>query len=264
MITVISLGAGVQSSTMALMASAGLILPMPECAIFADAQGEPEAVYRWLDWLEPRLAFPVHRVTEGNLREAIGAKRPRGRFRKVPIPAFTMNPDGTKGGLLNRSCTQDYKIRPINRELRRLCGLTRKRSPKEPLVEQWIGISTDEATRMKDSRFPWIKMRWPLIELGMSRTDCLRWMSERGYPQPPKSACIFCPYHAARQWQSLTPEEFEVACIVDESLRAHPPQEYRTKGTLFLHRSCRPLRERPFGSKEPALFDNECAGVCGV
>lgn len=33
---VISLGAGVQSSTMALMATAGEIEPMPECAIFAD------------------------------------------------------------------------------------------------------------------------------------------------------------------------------------------------------------------------------------
>jgi len=32
---VISLGAGVQSSTMALMAAAGEITPMPDCAIFA-------------------------------------------------------------------------------------------------------------------------------------------------------------------------------------------------------------------------------------
>ena len=35
---IISFGAGVQSSTMALMAAKGLIGPMPDAAIFADVQ----------------------------------------------------------------------------------------------------------------------------------------------------------------------------------------------------------------------------------
>ena len=39
-IHIISLGAGVQSSTMALMAACGEITPMPQCAIFADTQAE--------------------------------------------------------------------------------------------------------------------------------------------------------------------------------------------------------------------------------
>jgi 3'-phosphoadenosine 5'-phosphosulfate sulfotransferase (PAPS reductase)/FAD synthetase len=59
----LSLGAGVQSSTLALMAARGEIGPMPKAAIFADTQAEPESVYRWLDWLEKQLPFPVHRVT---------------------------------------------------------------------------------------------------------------------------------------------------------------------------------------------------------
>jgi len=45
MINVLSLGAGVQSSTMALMAAKGEITPMPDCAIFADTQAEPQSVY---------------------------------------------------------------------------------------------------------------------------------------------------------------------------------------------------------------------------
>ena len=49
---VLSLGAGVQSSTLALMAAAGEVTPMPDAAIFADTQAEPAGVYRWLDWLE--------------------------------------------------------------------------------------------------------------------------------------------------------------------------------------------------------------------
>ena len=68
---IISLGAGVQSSTMALMAAKGEITPMPDCAIFADTGWEPVRVYEWLDWLETQLPFPLYRVSKGNLREDI-------------------------------------------------------------------------------------------------------------------------------------------------------------------------------------------------
>jgi hypothetical protein len=266
MLNAISLGAGVQSSTMALMAAAGEIEPMPDCGIFSDTQAEPLAVYRWLDWLEKQLPFPVYRVTAGNLTKTIGSKRPHGQFRIVPIPAFVKNPTGEMGGLINRSCTRDFKIDPIRRKVRELVGLTRKRSPKTPVVTQWIGISLDEAHRMKPSREPWQEMRWPLIELRITRTDCLQWMRQHGFPEPPKSSCIYCPFHSDQQWRNLTAEERESANLVDESLRSHPSGEYRTKGVLFLHRSGKPLREIDF-KKEAGLFDgfgNECEGMCGV
>ncbi len=67
-IQTISLGAGVQSSTMALMAAAGEITPMPDCSVFADTQAEPGSVYKWLDWLEKQLPYPVHRVTAEAIR----------------------------------------------------------------------------------------------------------------------------------------------------------------------------------------------------
>ncbi len=61
---VLSLGAGVQSTTLALMAAHGEIGPMPDCAIFADTGWEPAAVYEHLDWLASGnvLPFPIHRV----------------------------------------------------------------------------------------------------------------------------------------------------------------------------------------------------------
>ena len=48
---VISLGAGVQSTTLYLMASQGLITPTPVAAIFADTGWEPPAVYAHLSRL---------------------------------------------------------------------------------------------------------------------------------------------------------------------------------------------------------------------
>ena len=44
-LTVISLGGGVQSSVMALMASGGAFGTMPDCAIFADTHWEPPSIY---------------------------------------------------------------------------------------------------------------------------------------------------------------------------------------------------------------------------
>jgi 3'-phosphoadenosine 5'-phosphosulfate sulfotransferase (PAPS reductase)/FAD synthetase len=129
---IISLGAGVQSSTMALMAAAGEITPMPECAIFADTGREPSAVYRWLDWLEKQLPFPVLRVSYGDLGAMIG-KKPNGRYGYMPMPAFVRGADGQEA-LLNRSCTRDFKIRPIRRKVRELVGLTRRRSPLHAVV----------------------------------------------------------------------------------------------------------------------------------
>jgi 3'-phosphoadenosine 5'-phosphosulfate sulfotransferase (PAPS reductase)/FAD synthetase len=49
-LVIISLGAGVQSSTMALMAAKGE-LPRPDCAIFADTGYEPKSIYLYLDYL---------------------------------------------------------------------------------------------------------------------------------------------------------------------------------------------------------------------
>lgn len=240
---------------------------MPDCAIFADTQAEPQAVYSHLDWLcSGVLPFQVHRVTAGSLYDVIGAKRKTGKWPHLPIPAFISGANGERVGMANRSCTQDYKIRPIRRKVRELCGLTHKRSPSLPVVTQWIGISKDEAHRMKDARESWIVNRWPLIELGMTRNDCLRWMADHKYPAPPKSSCTFCPYHDRKQWAAVMadPQARSQAVDVDERIRTL--WHGRVPGELYLHRKLLPLVDA-VGTEpadEPNLFGNECEGVCGV
>src|SRR5262249_34440571 len=96
MLRVISLGAGGQSTTPALMAAHGEIEP-PDCAIFADTGWEPRAVYQHLDWLETQLPFPVHRVSRGNLRDDVLARRNTTGGRFAAVPWHTVNPDGSEG-----------------------------------------------------------------------------------------------------------------------------------------------------------------------
>lgn len=306
MLQVISLGAGVQSTTMALMAARGEIGPMPSCAIFADTGAEPLAVYKHLDWLERELPFPVYRVSAGNLRdEIVGAMAGNNRMDARPPffvrnvrPAGTVVPvydyedadDGdsvqvqigervltkdeiTVSGMLQRQCTQDFKILPITKKVRELIGLKKgQRGPKEVVVEQWIGISMDEAIRMKPSRLSYIRHRWPLIEADMHRRHCLTWCEERQYPKPTKSACTFCPYTDNARWRDMKendPVSFADAVAIDKTIRPGIAGPKRPLGTeWYLHRSCVPLDQVDFSTAEDRgqlnMFNNECEGMCGV
>ena len=269
---VISLGAGVQSSVMALMAAEGELTPMPDCAIFSDTQWEPKSVYDHLDWLEKQLPFPVYRVTNGNLREDAIANHPvraRGRKRFSSIPWYT-----DQGGMGRRQCTYDYKIVPLSKKLRSLCGYKpRQRIPIDH-VELWIGISTDESLRMKPSRERWIKNTWPLIEVDMSRRHCLEWFSDR-YPTRKlgKSSCLGCPFHNNAAWRDLKmgdPEEWTDTVAVDSLIRDGGTHDGKKsmKSKQYMHRSLKPLDEIDFRNLEDKgqlnLFVNECEGMCGV
>lgn len=269
---IISLGAGVNSSTMALMAAHGEITPMPIAGVFSDTQAEPQSVYTWLDWLEKQLPFPVYRVTKGSLEEVsleIRTKRDgSGQWVKNLIPAYIKNPDGTRG-IMGRACTFDYKVLMLEKESRRIAQV--KRGEKTVRVIQWIGISRDEAHRMKPARQPWIRHRWPLVDLGITRWDCLRWMEQKGYPKPPRSACVFCPFHSDTEWRRLRdeePHEFHNAVAFEIALQERKARTDNRGGIPFLHNSLVPLGEVDFSTDEErgqiSLFGNECEGMCGV
>lgn len=269
---VVSFGAGVQSSTMLFMAAHGLIGPMPDAAIFADVGWEPPHVYRWLEYVTERVPFPVYIVSKGNLREDIERFGEDG-YRLATPPLFVKNDEG-KLGLMRRQCTVEYKITPVRQKIREMIGLQpRQHGPKVPVVEQWIGISMDEIERVRQSDDKWVQNRWPLIEAGMDRRQCIDWMIANEYPEPPKSACIGCPYHSDIAWEDMRvndPESFADAVAVDRMIREKAVDSQKIKGEPYLHRSLQPLDQVDFlkkASGQRELWDdgfiNECTGMCG-
>lgn len=291
MIDLVSLGLGVQSVTMALMAKHGLITPMPAKAIFADPQRERQATYEYLDFLRsPNVALPfeIERVTIGDLGDEI-LRATQGlsiRVSHARPPFFVLNPDGS-AGQVRRQCTGDYKIDPIHQAIRRTLGLKfRQRWPKTVMVRQWIGISTDEASRMRTSEIPTIENRYPLIELGMSRTDCIAWLTDHDYPVPPKSACIFCPFMSNTAWKDQRdnrPDDHAYSISIDRAIR-HGLRGAGLGGELFLHASRTPLETvdfdalvakdvarakkragtRALAAAQINMFENDCTGMCGT
>ena len=259
-IHVISLGAGVQSSTLALMASQGQISPTPSEAIFANTHSESEATYRYLAWLREVLAFPVREVDNGSLWDDVGKLVPTATEKRQianrVLPIFYHANGQTN--MAQRRCTHNYKLTPIRRHVRKYF---------ERGVVQWIGISTDEATRMRDSEVNYVQNRYPLIEMDMSRTDCIEWLKSNGYPVPPKSSCVFCPFHDDNTWKEMKynrPADVRRAVELEKRIQANEARSDYEPYTPFLHRSLIPLDEVIFKhEKQINLFENECYGMCG-
>ncbi len=268
---VLSLGAGTQSTVMALMAESGWGgLEKPDVAIFADTKWEPPHVYKHLDWLEKQLSYKVIRVTAGDIRENVlkGVTPAGDKF--LDMPVFLINKDGSRS-VAARQCTNHYKIRPIHRELRNMLNLEPgKRAPKNMQVEMWMGISADEAHRMKPSRNEWITNRFPLIEMEISRAQLYEWFAER-YPGQslPRSACVGCPYHTDMEWKWIKendPDSFNDAVFIDKAIRDVPHIRGTLHGEGYLHKDRKPLDTVDFSDTEDYedFMASECEGLCGV
>uniref|UniRef100_UPI002F90AFC8 hypothetical protein n=1 Tax=Streptomyces sp. NBC_01553 TaxID=2975877 RepID=UPI002F90AFC8 len=260
---ILSLGAGVQSTTLLLLA-ADKRLPRLDAAIFADTGWEPAAVYDHLNRLEREVAqpagIPIYRVSTGSIRN--DALNPEARFAQMPL---YIRGHGGGRGMLRRACTSEYKVKPIKVRVRQMLGYPHPSPvPKGTFVEQWIGISSDEssrAARMSDdvqymrSRFPLLLMqggtgRWSSV--GWTRADCQRYLTANGFPETPKSACIGCPYTGNARWRQIRdqrPAEWADAVRFDSEIR-HGNARAIANGTplngeAFLHRSRMPLEQAP-------------------
>lgn len=284
MLRILNFGAGVQSSCILLRSCLWELLKLDH-AIFADTGDEPSYVYEWMNKAKAIAAnhgIPLHVVGRGHSLSDHMLERITAGRRLDKIPAFCNT--GSSPGPIRRDCTREYKIKCIERHVKVLLGLKpRGHWPKDLQVETWIGISSDEAQRMKCSKAPWQRFWHPLIEQPWSgekrpawmadtwdRDRCEAWLIERGFTGILRSACTFCPFRSNKEWRSLKandPAGFEHACKVDELLRSGPGGViHGMRKPVFLHRSLKPLRDEPFEEKAGRypLWEDECAGVCGV
>ena len=256
-VTILSLGGGVQSTALALMLDKGTILdgcPRPDAAVFADTQAEPPWVYETLDALESRLSYPIIRAMHGNLEAdtwaALDAKAGPDAFLDIPVYHY--------GSLSRRQCTTHYKIAVIRRAIRQRFGW--------PIsVTQYIGISLDEAMRMKDSDVAYIQQRYPLVEHRLTRQHCIAWLADE-YPQikAGKSSCFFCPFHSKAAWRSIqqdAPDLMRRAIRLDDALQSDGYGLAR-RGTL--RRLAAELSAQPELPLDDPPPGDECAGVCFV
>lgn len=265
----LSLGAGVQSSTLLMLAIAGEI-ECPEHVIFADTGLEPRAVYVHVEWCAKQAinaGIGFHVVQAGsNIREQIESfERDESKHINARPPFYF---DGS--GPVRRQCTRDAKIKPIHAKQIELMGFRSARGIPDGCAITQIGISTDEARRASPSQTRWIELDFPLVDpLRWSRGDCQAWWDAYYHDVPlPSSSCIICPYKTENMWgrlKRMQPEDFADACDLDDRIRA--AYFRRTGQSPFIYRGLKPLREASFDTDQETLdFDDAiyCAGGCGL
>lgn len=260
---VLSYGGGVQSSALLFAACHG-DLPngdKPDIAIFADTRWEPEGVISYVKFATEYAArhdIEVVTVSYASIRSPHGASM---------MPVFTKDADGVKG-MTNRQCTDRYKIQPIRREVRTQLGY-KKRQRMKHQIEMWLGISLDEAQRMKPSRETNTTNRWPLIEMEWNREKCKSYTASLGLQVPMKSSCIGCPFHSNRYFLDMKrqrPDEWKDVVAFDKQIRSDPAYLAEAfpnlKGKPYLHRNAEPLEDVYLQEDQIELFGEECSGYC--
>lgn len=199
---VFSCGGGVQSTACLVLAAQGRIpykafifanvgdkAESPATIKYIDQVLKPYAAEHGIDWID--VSWVDRQGRQRDLYDDLLEQE-----RSINIPAYM--PGGMPG---NRKCTEAFKIRPIAKWIKN----------NAPGCTLGKGISTDEPHRATPSReSDGYTSAYPLIELGVSRADCLVIAKEAGLPQPPKSSCWFCPFKTTDQWVTMRREQPEL------------------------------------------------------
>lgn len=267
-IHVLSYGGGTQSTALLLMALEGEINGIiPDYIIFSDTGWEPNSIYEWVnkvnDYIKKKYNREIIFTNGGNLRDDL-LKAAEIGTRVATMPLFTLSESGSKG-MVRRQCTSEYKIEPVKKKVRELLGYKQRQHVKE-VVHMWKGISTDEIQRVKPIFDKWIEAEHPLVDVAdVDRSACIAYVERTGLGTPAKSSCIGCPFHDDQTWLEMKKydaKNWEDACYIDEQIRNMP----RLKNEVFLHKSCKPLRDVDLNENQLTFddFTNECDGFCGI
>lgn len=235
-----SYGGGIQTVALAVLILQGKV-ETPAHAVLADTGREVQSTFDYMnERVNPALATIGLRVeVAGHDLATVDLYSKSG---KLLIPAFTGS-----GGRLPTFCSNEWKKRVVSRYLRGK-GVRAHRL--------WLGISTDEAHRMKPSGTKQVDHVYPLIDLGMSRADCVAAIMAYGWPLPSKSRCFMCPHMTNKNWAELPNSEIQKAIALDNMLRHHDPD-------VYLHRSGKPLADALSDTGSQAeLFDGCDSGLC--
>lgn len=243
----VSYGGGVQSTALLVLAAQGRInfrlflfantgddSEHPATLAFVRQVAMPYAADHGIEVLELERR-PTRGVFAGRV-ETLYGRITREGSRSLDIPVRMSN--GSPG---NRKCTAEFKIHVIGKELKR-----RGATVEDPATVA-LGISTDEIERAHpgvDPQAPYQRRVYPLLDMGLRRSDCMTVIAEAGLPVPGKSACWFCPFHDDEAWRRLkrdTPDLFVKACELEVTLNER--RDVLGKDHVWLTRHARPLAQ---------------------
>lgn len=270
-----SFGGGVQSTAALVLAAQGRLPATDESnrwdvflfANVGDKAEHPETLRYVEEYAKPYAAengialVEVRKRTRDGSPDDLMDRIERGFTPPGASFPFPVRMDNGMPG--RRSCTAEYKVRVIEAELKR-----RGASAERPAIVG-LGISLDEIQRAKhwgkaDPRSPSQVLEYPLLRLEMRREDALREIAAAGLPQPPRSACWFCPFHSLDEWRRLRRDQPDLFAQAEEMERSiQERQRQLGRAPLWMTRYGRPLGEVVADQLVLNLDESPCdAGRC--
>jgi hypothetical protein len=263
----VSYGGGVQSTALLVLAAQGRIdFPLFLMANVGDDSEHPDTLTYVREVAGPYAAANgielqiLDRTKRDGSTETLYGRLVKEGSRSLPIPVRMSS--GAPG---TRSCTGDFKIKVIGKELKR-----RGARPTRPAVVG-IGISVDEIHRANTRKSEdYERVVYPLVGIGeatgltLNRLDCARVIESAGLPVPPKSSCYFCPFHRPGAWSDLArdrPDLFEKSADLEALLNRR--RDELGKDHVYLTRFGVPLREAIDTEQDLLPLFDTSDGECG-
>lgn len=212
-----SSGGGTQSAAIAALICKGEL--RPDIAVIIDTEREVQQTWTYHDAvIVPALSkvgVILHRVSKSKyaMVDLYGSGD------KLLIPAFT-DKNG-RVGKLPTYCSNEWKARVVQRFCTDMI-------PGAKGFDIWLGISRDEAHRMRSGQRGKWQYKHPLIDDGrlMNRRDCINLVKSMGWPEPPRSRCWMCPNQGREEWRDLKenhPDDYAKAMAFEKQIKVKDP-----------------------------------------
>jgi hypothetical protein len=242
-----SCGGGTQSGAIASLIARGM-LPRPDICFMTDTGRERSGTWPFVDgFIRPALASVGLELT---IVKAADFQRLDVFWNDtVLLPGYTTQ--SGEVGKLSPFCSGKWK-RDVAERFLRSVGVKTARN--------WIGISLDEAGRIRAQHRGWLELWYPLIfERPMRRSQCVERIRSEGWAGViPHSACWMCPNASDEEWLDMWinyPDDFYRACDLEAEMRLKDPH-------FYLHPSCVPLAQVDFTAQQSMFADRGCTTGC--
>lgn len=191
--SVLSYGAGVNSTAILALIKLGR-LTSPDRIVFCDTGAERVETYCYLKFAT-RL-FPSIEIALPRLGSLVSYCQ---RYRIIPAR-------------MTRWCTLKFKVDPFRRLL------------ADSAFTKILGICYDERNRVRDFGDDVV---YPLIDLKLTRRDCVNIIKEVGWEVPRKSGCFICPFMRKTELIDLyrcQPEQWNILVQLEAVAHARNPK----------------------------------------
>lgn len=261
---ILSCGAGMQSTALALMSCANKLIkdnrstgfgfsyegrvPVYDLVVFCDLGLEPDWVYSQVYFIKEACEWAgiPFVILDSNLYEDY--LRDFGKKRVVSIPFWSMDPEGKKGKMM-RNCTLDYKINLIQKYVRWECLGYKKGQRIKPedikAHEMHLGFSKEEERRCKDNPNKMFVNKFPLCDMGLVRADNYAYIKDVWGLETKASACCFCPFHTNYFFDYIkrnNKDEYDKTVAFDEMLEREQPNT-KILSKLYISKSRKRIKD---------------------